>query len=154
MDLLSYTIQDGAINTEHAGYGNNYVTAKVKTSGWVNADATTNITVDTSTLKSKVGTNAENTISSGTSINPNTTDDIVITIGKGIYGSNRTLTVKSVASQTSATATAPDILKDKTAWVNGVKVTGTMPNYGGTSSAVKTTPKASITTSGELIITP
>ena len=134
MDSLSYTIQDGAINTANAGYGNNYVTAKVKTSGWVNENATTNITVDTSTLKSKVGTNAETTISSGATINPNANNDTVITIGQGIYGSNRTLTVKSVASQTSATATSADILKDKTAWVNGEQVTGEMPNYGGASS--------------------
>lgn len=29
---------------------------------------------------------------------------------------------------TSGTATTDDILLDKTAWVNGVKLTGTMPN--------------------------
>jgi hypothetical protein len=155
MDLLSYTIQDGAVDTKPVGYGNNYVTAKIKTSGWVNADATTNIEVETSTLKSKVGSNAETTISSGETIDANTPNDIVITIGKGIYGSNRTLTVKSVASQTSATATAPDILKDKTAWVNGTKVTGEMPNYGGTSSSVKTTAcHATAISSNQIIVTP
>jgi hypothetical protein len=46
------------------------------------------------------------------------------------------LVVKSVASQTQGNAVATDILAGKEAWVNGSKVTGTMTNFSGESSAV------------------
>lgn len=139
LSSVAYKIVSGAVSTANAGYSNNSVTAKIATSGWVNKDATTSISVDTSTLKSKVGTASETSISSGAQITPSPTADTVITIGKGIYGSNRTLTVKSVQSQTGGDAQADDILSGKIAWVNGIKVTGSMPNYGGTDSDEKYT---------------
>jgi hypothetical protein len=145
---FGYTITSGAVSTSNAGYGNNYVTAKIATSGWVDKDATTNISVTQSTMTSKVGSGSATTISSGATINPNATSDTTITINKGIYGSNRTLTVKSVASQTAANATAPDILNGKTAWVNGIKITGTMPNYGGNSDEEKYTAAESFSNNG------
>ena len=37
------------------------------------------------------------------------------------------VTANSLSSQTSGTATASHILTGKTAWVNGVKITGTIP---------------------------
>lgn len=48
------------------------------------------------------------------------------TIDYGYYPSGFTVSANSLASQTSADATAAQITKGKTAWVNGVKLTGTM----------------------------
>ena len=53
----------------------------------------------------------------------------VANFGAGYYDSIK-VTANSLASQTSANATAGDILKDKTAWVNGSKLTGTIDNKG------------------------
>ena len=52
------------------------------------------------------------------------------TIPKGYHNGSGTVTANSSASQTTATATAGDILSGKTAWVNGSKLTGTMANQG------------------------
>ena len=48
------------------------------------------------------------------------------TIPKGYHNGSGTILAKDLPSQTSATAVAGDILSDKTAWVNGVKLTGTI----------------------------
>lgn len=48
------------------------------------------------------------------------------TILSGYHNGSGKITVNSLASQTSATATAAQILSTMTAWVNGVKITGTM----------------------------
>lgn len=48
------------------------------------------------------------------------------TIPAGYHNGNGKITANSLASQTSATATAADIASGKTAWVNGSKLTGTM----------------------------
>lgn len=45
------------------------------------------------------------------------------------YTSGGTVTANSLASQTSATASAGTIKSGYTAWVNGSRVTGTMPDY-------------------------
>lgn len=161
-DKVTYTVQSGAINTANAGYSNTYVTAKVGTAGWLDLNATKNVTVPTATITSKVGSNSATTLSNESTattsftVSPNSGADTVITIAAGIYASARTITVKSLKSQmTDATAAAADILYGKIAYGNdGTPITGTMPNYGGTSSAVKTTHRANITTSGELIVTP
>lgn len=51
-------------------------------------------------------------------------------IPKGYHDGTGKVTGNSLASQTSATAIASDILLSKTAWVNGSKLTGTMANNG------------------------
>ena len=56
-------------------------------------------------------------------------------IPEGYHNGSGKITANSLASQTSATATAPMILKGKTAWVNGSKITGTMTDY---SSSIRT----------------
>jgi hypothetical protein len=101
-------------------YNNNSVTVKVATGGWLDANSTKAVSVEQSTLKSKVGTASDTSISSGAQITPNLIADTVITIGKGIYGSDRTLTVKSIQSQTDGSAQSADILSGKVAWINGV----------------------------------
>ena len=47
------------------------------------------------------------------------------TIPKGYHNGNGRVTANSLSSQTSANATANDIMNGKTAWVNGSKLTGT-----------------------------
>lgn len=50
------------------------------------------------------------------------------------YTTGGTITANSLASQTSANATAAYILNPYTAWVNGSKLTGSMTNYSGKTS--------------------
>lgn len=53
------------------------------------------------------------------------------TLPANTYNKNSyTITAASLASQTSANAGADDILKNATAWVNGSKITGRMPDNG------------------------
>lgn len=52
------------------------------------------------------------------------------------YTSGGTITANSLASQTIASATANQILYGITAWVNGTKITGTMPNNGTLNSTI------------------
>ena len=52
------------------------------------------------------------------------------TIPAGHHNGQGTVTAQSLADQTTGTATAPDILDGKTAWVNGAQVTGSMPDNG------------------------
>ena len=157
---FNYKIVDGAIDNTNAGYGNNYVTAKVKTSGWLNAGNTVNITVDESEMTSKVGSGSATNIESGDVITPDANNDTTITITTGIHKGSRTIVVKSAASQaTDANAQSEHILKDKVAYsnVDGIfkKVTGSMPNYGGTNGSEKYTAAASFNeVSGKLAIQP
>lgn len=165
-DKVTYTIQSGAINSANAGYSNTYVTAKVGTAGWLALNATKNITVDTATITSKVGSNAATTLSkddtetTAFTVSPNPGSDTVLTIAAGIYASPRTITVKSLASQMmDANATENDVLDKKIVYSNvgGVfqKVEGKMPNRGGTSSSIKSTSRAAVDAStGQIIVTP
>ena len=63
------------------------------------------------------------------------------TVRKGYYYTNSTITAKDLASQTEATAAATDIARDKTAYVNGEKVTGDL---------YEVTSGSSILTDGEI----
>lgn len=51
---------------------------------------------------------------------------VTYTVASGYHNGSGKITAKSLANQTSATAAASDILKGKTAWVNGTKITGTL----------------------------
>ena len=55
------------------------------------------------------------------------------TIPQGYHNGSGKVTANSLASQTSANATAAQILFGYTAWVNGSKITGTMANRGAVS---------------------
>lgn len=58
------------------------------------------------------------------------------TIPKGYHNGSGKVTANTLASQTAATAEASEILDGETAWVNGVKVEGTMPNKGAVSATI------------------
>lgn len=58
------------------------------------------------------------------------------TIPAGYHAGSGKITANSLASQTSATASAASILSGSTAWVNGSKLTGSMPNRGSVSSTL------------------
>ena len=70
------------------------------------------------------------------------------TIAKGYLASAVTITAKSLASQTPGTAAAADIRSNKTAWVGGTQVTGTMPDGTYSASVSATNGSASMTATG------
>ena len=55
------------------------------------------------------------------------------TISAGYHDGTGKIIAATLASQTSATAESSDILINKTAWVNGIKLTGTIINIGSES---------------------
>lgn len=57
-------------------------------------------------------------------------------IPEGYHNGGGKVTANSLASQTSATATAAQVLSGQTAWVNGSKLTGNMPNYSTTPTPI------------------
>lgn len=59
------------------------------------------------------------------------------TIPAGYHNGAGKITANSLASQTSATATANQILSGQTAYVNGNKITGNMPNNGSSVQTVR-----------------
>ena len=58
------------------------------------------------------------------------------TISKGYHDGTGVISAASLASQTVADSTTDDILLNKTAWVNGTKLTGTMPNNGSITATI------------------
>lgn len=58
-----------------------------------------------------------------------------VTIPAGHHSGSGKVTAKSLASQTSGTAAAAQILSGETAWVNGAEVTGSMANRGAYNGA-------------------
>jgi hypothetical protein len=63
----------------------------------------------------------------GTTANQNLNADSSFYIKKGYHEKDFTVNANSLASQTSATALMNQIISGKTAWVNGKKITGTIP---------------------------
>ena len=70
------------------------------------------------------------------------------TIPAGYHNGSGKVTANSLASQTSATATASQILIDQTAWVNGTKITGTLGTK--TTSFTRSTPTSLSTARNKL----
>lgn len=67
------------------------------------------------------------------------------TIPAGYHNGSGKVTAKTLASQTSATAVAEEILSGETAWVAGEKVTGSMANNGATDGSIDGLTKTSMT---------
>lgn len=59
-----------------------------------------------------------------------------VTINKGYVKNPITISASGLGGQTDGTATPEEILAGETAWVNGSKVTGSMPNHGGETVTV------------------
>ena len=57
---------------------------------------------------------------------------------KGYYLENNVIVTASTANSTAATATAADIMLGKTAWVNGVKITGTARGFANLAQSTAT----------------
>lgn len=87
-----------------------------------NTDVLANKTYYNTDLKTKRTGNIPVKTSSNSSLNCGQSR----TVEYGYYGSAFTVTANSLASQTSGTATAAQIKSGQTAWVNGVKITGSM----------------------------
>ncbi len=78
---------------------------------------------------SSAGYKAEGTMPNNGSVSMTLDCDESYTIAKGYHDGTGKITVDSLSSKTSGNAKAEDILVNKTAWVNGSKITGTMPKY-------------------------
>lgn len=82
--------------------------------------------------KTYVGADTDDKIGTGTMENNGATTNQSLnaggafTVKKGYHSQAFNVTANSLASQTSGTATAGQILSGQTAWVNGNKLTGTM----------------------------
>ena len=85
-------------------------------------------------------------------VTPSTTGPLICgesaSISKGYLASDVTITAKDLASQTPGTAAAADIRSNKTAWVGGTSVTGTMPDGTYSASVSATNGSASMTATG------
>lgn len=67
------------------------------------------------------------------------------TIPAGYHNGQGKVTAKTLASQTAGTAAAAEILNGETAWVGGVKVTGSMANNGATGGDIDGLTTTSVT---------
>jgi len=67
-----------------------------------------------------------------------------VTIPEGKHGGGGKVTAKSLASQTPGDSAAGHILAGRTAWVNGSKLTGTIPSQGAATITPGTSNKTAI----------
>ena len=58
------------------------------------------------------------------------------TIPAGYHNGSGVISANILSSQTIADASAGDILTSRTAWVNGAKITGSMPNQGAKTASL------------------
>lgn len=91
-----------------------------------------------------VGTMVDNGVKSNQSLNASQST----IIKKGYNPADYAVTANSLASQTSATASAGHILSGQTAWVNGSKVTGNITSMGGQTVTPQTYAQT-VSTSGK-----
>jgi len=92
-------------------------------------------------LASKTFTNSTGVEQIGTMVNRGAVSQALnaggsYTVPAGYHNGSGTVAANSLASQTSATAIASQILAGITAWVNGIKITGSMSNQGAVSQSL------------------
>ena len=92
-------------------------------------------------LASKTFTNSTGVEQTGTMVNRGAVSQALnaggsYTVPSGYHNGSGTVAANSLASQTSATAIASQILAGITAWVNGIKITGSMSNQGAVSQSL------------------
>ena len=109
----------------YSGYGN--ITTQTLADQTVSDAVSDNLLIDKTAWVN--GTKITGTMPDNTGFGK---DDVTagstIAIPKGYHDGNGKIVLKDLSSQTDGTAIAYNILITKTAWVNGKKVIGTMPN--------------------------
>ena len=117
---------DGRANTSSTNYKTGY-NAGVSATKKGTATAAQVLSGYTFTNASTVG--ASGTMANNGAVSKALSAGGSYTIPAGYHNGSGKVTANSLSSQTSATASASQILSGQTAWVNGSKVTGTMGNY-------------------------
>ncbi len=128
--------------------------------GGVMSEDTTVSAEDVLEGKTYLGSDTDDEIGVGTMPNNDSFSSTLncgqsILIPKGYHTGSGKITANSLASQTPGNATAASMLNGRTGWVNGKKITGTIPSQGAaTFSPSKGTTKTIITsgkyTSGDI----
>ncbi len=131
--LLTGTMKNnGALNTTLNAGGKYTIPAGYTTGGTVTAKDLKSQTTGTAEAGNIIsgktawvnGASITGTMKNNGALNTTLNAGGKYTIPAG-YTTGGTVTAKDLKSQTSGTATAADIAKDKTAWVNGVQIKGT-----------------------------
>lgn len=116
----SYTIPKGY----HDGSGVINVMPESKTVNSLSSDGTGTVAATSGKVLDSVKIEVGKSVADRTALNAGET----ATISKGYVSDEITITANSLKNQTPGTATESKILANETAWVNGSKVTGTIPN--------------------------
>ncbi|MDD3453711.1 MAG: hypothetical protein PHN42_05535 [Bacilli bacterium] len=122
----------GYADGNQAGYDEAYNNA-------MHGTATASSVLTGKTFTSTAGVGVVGTMPNNGTLSSNLNAGGSFTIPAG-YTTGGTVTANSLASQTSATATAADISSGKTAYVNGTKITGTMTSQTATQVSFSYTP--------------
>ena len=117
----------GVPTTSDQGFSE--IAANIDSIKTASGNATANQVLEGATFTNDSGSELTGTMANNDAINGTVNCGDSYTIPAGFTTGGKVI-ANSLASQTSATATAVDILKDKTAWVGGTKLTGTMANNG------------------------
>ena len=109
--------------------------------GGVSSDETNVVASQVLSGKTYLGADTNDEVGTGTMPNRGTVSQTLnaggsYTIPAGYHSGSGKVTANSLSSQTSGTAAASEILSGETAWVNGVKITGTMTNRGAVTSSL------------------
>lgn len=101
-------------------------------------------------LNGRTFTNSSGVEQNGTMINRGAVSQALdaggsYTVSDGYHNGNGRITANSLASQTPGTAAAAHILSGLIAWVNGVRVEGTIPSFGGQTIDPRNYPQTSYT---------
>ena len=92
------TVQSGAIDENPVTFTNVSVVAKISQSGWLDSGEYS-IKVPTSRIHKQIGTDAAvELVNNSNNISPDATNNTIITIGRGIYKDDRTITIAPALS--------------------------------------------------------